>query len=236
MKDFLTRNTALITGLFVVSLFAVLVLIFVLISTKASYNETLQRLDQLPVTNLPGPNSQISQRSRDEINTLLFETPHVIGGWIAKLHYEKKEVPLVHTWARNRIIIEAMETYTQLQLSGKGFSSAELNQQSPQSMRNADEAKSGLIKCGPLESSNLPKLAPRILGEAGTVCRATIPPFSDEVNLALVVVTDNEVDEHSPEIQAIRRTMLRIQIDIFNRDYQGRETWARSLDRSPTAE
>jgi len=125
------------------------------------------------------------------------------------------------------IIDETMRLYKEMQESGKGYSSDELNKASAQSLRNSEEAKTGLIKCGPLEVTNLPKIAPRIVDLARGVCRATLPPFDQDVNLALVVVIDIPGDGTGPDIQSIRRTTLQLQIDIFNRDYQGRETWAR---------
>jgi hypothetical protein len=229
MKAFLERNTSLIAGLFVISLFTILVLGFLLMSTKQSYVDALQRIDKPEVAELPGPKNQVSPRTVEEMNTLFYETPHVVGGWIAKLHYEKLENPVIHFWGRDRIITQTMEAFDAMQKSGKGYSSDELNASSKQSLLNSEEAKNGLIKCGRLEDTNLLKIAPQIATKAKAVCRATIPPFSEGVNLAVVAVIDIDGTLNTSEVQEIRRVLLRLQIDIFNRDYQGRETWAREL-------
>jgi hypothetical protein len=227
MKYYLERHAAWIAGLCIFSLVSAFILAVILFSVKSSYTETLKRFDRPPTFDLPGPKAKISQRSIDEIDTLFSESPRVIGGWVSKLHYQKTENPIVHFWGRDRVITELMEKYDSVQKSGKGFSSEELDLMSPQSQRNSDEARNGMIKCGPLESTNLLTLAPGLAKRAKGVCRATIPPFSDDVNLAIVVVIDISGTENSAEVQDIRRMLLRQQIDIFNRDYQGRETWAR---------
>lgn len=227
-ESFVARNAAMLVGLLIVTLFTALVLGFLLVSARNLQEETLKRIDQ-PVNghDLPGPKGQISQRSMDEVSALLSETPRVLGGWVAKLNYEKTEDPIIHFWARSPLITKFVETYHDVQVSGKGYSSAELNAANQQSLRNSEEAKTGLIKCGALTATNLPKLAPGIEKFAKGVCRSTIPPFSEGVNLSIVVVTDVPGDQNSPEIQEIRRVLLQLQLDVFNRDYQGRETWAR---------
>ena len=89
-----------------------------------------------------------------------------------------------------------------------------------------EEAKNGLIKCGPIANTNIPKLAPGVDKIVKTVCRATIPPFDENVNLAIVVLLTIPPNMATNDIQEIRRVLLQLQIDIYNRDFQGRETWA----------
>jgi hypothetical protein len=145
---------------------------------------------------------------------------------MAKIHYEKTENPVVYYWTRDPVIDVLMDNFDSLQKSGKGWSSVELNKMSKQSARNTEATKTGIINCIPITQTNLPRLAPAIVNVAQTTCRAPIPPFDTNVNMSLVVALDVPADENSPEIQAVRRALLQLQIDIFNRDYQGRETWA----------
>ena len=199
-----------------------------LLGAREIKDETFNRLDQteVDVSKLPGKRDQLSDRSKKEIVTLLETNPHVIGAYAVKLNYEKTENPIFFYFSNDPFMDVLMMNYDKSQRSGKGFSSAELNASSAQSLRNSEEAKSGLIKCDLLSSTNIAKLAPGIDKMVKGVCRATIPPFEDEVNMAIVVLITLKGDESSDEIQRIRRTLLQLQIDIYNRDFQGRETWA----------
>lgn len=228
MKDFLQRNVTAITTALVVSGVVIFLLLVALIGTRELQQKTLARVDQTvsDAKDLPGPKNKISPRSQEEIDTLLASNPHVLGGWATKINYEKTENPVIYYFAKDPIIKTAMENYAKIQTSGQGSSSAELNADSKQSLRNSEEAKTGLIKCGRLEDTNITKLAAGIQSKAKGVCRATIPPFDEKVNLAIVVVIDVAGNLDNVEIKEVRRTLLQIQIDIYNRDFQGRETWA----------
>jgi hypothetical protein len=228
MKDFLQRH---VTAVLIFCFTTIFLLAVALFATRELQQKTLQRVDQTvsDASELLGKKNKISDRSRQEIDTLLASNPHVLGGWAAKLNYEKTENPIIYYFAKDPIVKTAMENYAALQASGKGHSSAELNADSTQSLRNSEEAKTGLVKCGLIEETNLAKLAPNITQKVKGVCRATIPPFDEKVNLAIVVVIDVQGDLNDESIQEVRRTMLQLQIDIYNRDFQGRETWAHPL-------
>lgn len=224
MRGFLERNAMLVAGLAAIGLVTSIILGILVYGAREAQEIALTRVDIKEETAI-GPKGMISDRSKLQIDTMMQETPHVLGGWATKLNYEKTENPILHAWMGNEVVKKTLQSYIDNQLKGRGFSSAELNAASQQSLRNSEEAKTGLIKCGPLEQTNLPRIAPEILGVAKAVCRATIPPFDEKVNLGIVVVIDIPANENTEEIQAIRRMLLRIQIDIYNRDYQGRETW-----------
>ena len=228
MKDFLQRNVTVISTALVGAFIVIFLLLVALIGARELQQKTLARVDQTvsDSTDLLGKKNKISPRSQQEIDTLLASNPHIIGGWATKINYEKTENPVIYYFAKNPIVKTAMENYAKVQASGQGNSSAELNADSKQSLRNSEEAKTGLIKCGKLETTNIAKLAPGIGNIVKGVCRATIPPFDEKVNLAIVVVIDIDGDLDNAQIKEVRRTMLQIQIDIYNRDFQGRETWA----------
>lgn len=229
MKDFFHRHVTLISSLLGFAFLTVFLLFVFLIAARENKEQTSilkQRLDQPEsYADLPGPKNQLSDRSKKEILTLLQTNPNIVGAWAAKIKYEKTENPVFFYFANDPIVDTAMANYDAMQKSGRGYSSAELDAASPQSAANTEEAKIGIIKCGPLSSTNIGKLAPGIDSRAKGVCRATIPPFDDNVNLAIVVLIDSPGDMSNPEVIAIRRLMLQLQIDIFNRDFQGRETW-----------
>jgi hypothetical protein len=229
MKAFLHRNVIWISVAAILLAIACAILTIFVVSAKDLQNEILRRVDRVSATDLPGPKNQISERSKTQIDTLIKENPHAIGAWVAKNEYEKTENPVIFYVAKDPIINTLMTNYAAKQASGNGFSSSELNASSAQSLRNSEEAKTGLIRCGPLDQTNVPKLVPDISKHAKGICRATIPPFDENVNIAIVVPINIPANENTPEIQAIRRMLLQLQIDIFNRDYQGRETWARPL-------
>lgn len=228
MKDFLHRNVTLISALLAIC-FAGVFLLFVMLLAAKEQRDKFDGLDQTVFTlsDLPGPKNQISRRTQKEIDVLLQANPHVIGGWAAKIHYEKLENPVIYAFAKDPIIGIALDNYDRAQKTGRGFSSAELDAQSAQSAANTEEAKTGIIRCGPLSMTNIGRLAPGIDKKVKGVCRATIPPFDENVNLAIVVLIDNDgVNQDDEAIVEIRRTLLQLQIDIFNRDFKGRETWA----------
>jgi hypothetical protein len=232
MRDFLEQNNTLVVGLAVGGTVLAIILGILLYGARELQVETLKRIDQPAVgaVELPGPKNQISDRSKKQVDTLLDETPHIVGGWVTKLQYGKTENPIIHFWTESDTVKDLIIEFGEIQESGRGSSSAELNAASEQSLRNSEEAKSGLIKCGPLSATNLLQIAPSIVNVAKGVCRATIPPFDENVNLGVVVLIDVDPNDNNADIQAIRRTLLQLQIDVFNRDYQGRETWARAIE------
>lgn len=213
----------------------IFVLVFMLFTARDLQLETLERIDQpIDRSSLLGSQGKISDRTREQLDTILYETPHVLGGWIAKIKYDKMENSIIHSWTRSPIVANFIEEYARQQLGGEGFSSAELDERDKgQVLRNSEEAKLGLIKCGALSDTNLPIIYPPISRTVKGVCRATIPPFNEDVNLSIIVAVDIDGSENSPEIQEVRRQMLRLQIDLFNREYQGRETWGRIAPRVP---
>lgn len=228
MKDFLHRHVTLISALLAIS-FAGVFLLFVLLLAAKEQRDKFDGLDQTVFTlsELPGPKNQISPRTQKEIHMLLRDNPHVLGGWAAKIHYEKTENPVIYAFVKEPLIDVALANYDKAQKSGRGYSSAELDSASAQSAANTAEAKTGIIRCGPLSTTNIGRLAPGIDKKVKGVCRATIPPFDENVNLAIVVLIDNDgLDQDDEAIVEIRRTLLQLQIDIFNRDFKGRETWA----------
>lgn len=176
------------------------------------------------VKSLPGPNNQISKGSIDNLEKHLVKQDHVLGVWVAKLKYTKIENPIIWYSTKNYEVETVIKNYTASQLSGKGTSSVE-NDNSPEAkriLRNSTPSKNGQIVCGALSETSLPTYSPNINSVANTVCRATIPPFSDDVNLVIIVVADMLNTNNETSIK-IRRALLQMQLDIFNRDYLNRE-------------
>ena len=224
---FFQRNTSVLVSLLIAAFLVIFVLVGLLISARNIQTETLARIDQpMNKDDLPGPKGMISDRSRKQIDTMFQETPHILGGWVIKLQYEKTDNPFIHEWTRIPAVTKFSKAYGELQASGKGFSSAELDRDASLSVRNSKEAKTGLISCGPIAVTML-KITPEISAIGKGLCRATIPPFGEKVNLAIIALVDIDGTQNSPELQEVRHQLLRLQIDVFNREYQGRETWGR---------
>ena len=227
MKDYIHRNVTLISGLLALSFVLVFIAFVVLLAAKEQ-REQFNRLD-LPLvslSSLPGPQNKISDRSRKEMDVLLQNNPHVLGGYASRIHYGKTENPIIYYFVKDPIMEVMLANYDAVQKSGRGFSSAELDVMRKQSAANTAEAKAGIIRCQPLETTNIGSLAPGIDKKVKGVCRAPIPPFDENVNLAIVVLIDNDtLDQEDPAIVDIRRTLLQLQIHIYNRDFRGRETW-----------
>lgn len=228
MKDFLQRHVTVISSLLAAT-FSIVFLLFMLMLASREQRDQFERIDQSLVgaAGLPGPQNQISERSRKEIDVLLRGNKRIVGGYVAKIHYGKTENPVIYFFSKDPLMNQFMRNYDLMQKSGRGYSSAELDAASAQSAANTEEAKTGVIRCVSIHTTNIHNLAKGIDEKAKGVCRATIPPFDENVNLSLVVLIDNDAsDQESEEIIDIRRTLLQLQIDIFNRDFQGRETWA----------
>jgi len=227
ISDFLRRNAAVMVGLVALSIVVSGVLIFLYEEARLRQELLLQRVDAVQVNGkLPGPKDELSDRSKKELNVIFSETPHIVGGIVSRLTYGKTDDPLIYVWSgSDPSIIQFTQTFHDLQVNGKGMSSAEAASSSKLSLRNSDEARQGLIKCGPLDATNLAKITPSIAKVAKGACRATLPPFDPNVNLAIVVAVDVDGDAQDERLEVVRRALLQLQIDIFNRDYMGRETW-----------
>ena len=226
MRNFLERHATFVALIAISCAALSIILGILLLAATELHHETIKRFDRgFIAADLPGRKHQISVRSRLQFDTLLRETPHVVGGWVSKTEYAKTENPIIHAWDTDGSITKALEAYGTRQQSGLGFSSLEVANFS-NSIRNSDEAKLGLIACLPLAATPLLKLSPELSRVGAGICRAVIPPFDDHANLALIVVIDNDGSINGPDIKTVRRALLQLQIDIFNRDYQGRETWA----------
>lgn len=228
MKEFLQKHITLVSLVAVTALTGMFTLGALFIGATELREKAFFRVDQTAVdaSKLPGKQNEISDRSKLEIKTVLEPNPYVIGAYVTKLSFEKTENPVIYYFAKDQIMDTFMLDYDSQQRTGKGQSSAELSASNPQSLRNSEESRSGLIKCDLLSSTNIGKTTPGIDKKVKGVCRATIPPFEDEVNMAVMVLITLKGDESSDEIQKIRRLLLQLQIDIYNRDFQGRETWA----------
>jgi len=228
ISDFLRRNAAVMIGLVALSIVVIGVIAFLFEEARLRQQQILQRVDAVQATSkLPGPKDQISERSQHELNVIFAETPHIVGGIVSRLTYNKTDDPIIYVWSgSDPSIIQFTKTFHDLQVAGKGMSSAEAASSSKLSLRNSDEARQGLIKCGPIDATNLAKITPSIANVAKGACRATLPPFDPNVNLAIVVAVDIAGDSQDDRLEGVRRALLQLQIDIFNRDYMGRETWA----------
>lgn len=179
----------------------------------------------LPLSNkLPGTQDKISNRTKQEMAVLFAENPSVVGGWILRQQYEKTEVPIIHYWARDPIIHQFIRDYTRIQKEGKGHSSAELRMNPRNVLSGEREAIEGLIRCVSVRDSTITEYTPNIINFIQSLCIATLPPFAKDRNLGIVVVVD--VPPDAPEIEAVKQMLLRLQIDIYNRDYQGHEIWS----------
>lgn len=237
LKDFFQRHATFImaslTGLGIVASVSLGVLLYGAVQKQ---RETLKRIEQpLDPATLPGRNYQLSERSRHQLRTILSEAPHVVAGFVIKYKYGKHESPILFTFAkpRARADIEAIVRRVEAtQASDKGMSSDEqraIADANPElkerQLRYTEEARQGLIKCIPLDDQAI-DTNPELKKFSKGMCYATIPPFDPNTFLALIVLIDVDPDEGTPEVAELRRLLLQLQIDIFNRDFQGRETWA----------
>lgn len=238
LKDFLQRHAAAImTGLAGLGVLASVSLGVLLYSAVQEQRETLKQIERpLDPATLPGRNYQLSERSKYQLTTILGETPHVVAGFAIKYKYGKHENPIIFTFSRPdaRADITAIVNRVEAnQASEKGMSSDEqkaLVDANPElkarQLRYSEEARQGLIKCIPLDDQSI-DTNPELKKFSKGLCYATIPPFDANSFMALIVLIDVEPDESTAEVTELRRVLLQLQIDIFNRDFQGRETWPR---------
>lgn len=219
MKKFLLRNVILI--------FSILLLVVLVLSTYTIFTQ-IHSHQVIDLSTLPGPKNKLSSRSQTELHALLGPPLEIIGGFVIRLKYDKTENPII--WyggatGDDREKLEAMiMDYISRQTSGLNLSSAELSK-SPVSLRNSQAAMIGDIACAPISYTGIPRVAPLSVNLANVICRAPIPPFDSNANMALIVLIAVCGGIESPTIQQARKVMLQLQIDIFNRDFLAREIW-----------
>lgn len=183
---------------------------------------------------LPGPRGDISERSKQQIETLAAENEHAVMVLVVRYKYTKTQIPFAHTWARNpeaqAVIGGIVERLMSEQNERTGRSSEEVRRDDERDpdfaskrIRNSEEARLGLIKCVPIADAAL--VYAELKTVATGICIATIPPFESSTAMAIIILTDSEMSQ-SAELAEMRRMLLQLQIDIYNRDFQGRETWA----------
>lgn len=188
---------------------------------------------EIALENLPGPKYQLSKRSEQQLTELSQENPHVVGTFVIRYKYGKNESPVIYSWSKPQAkagLDKLIKQINDRQAGPQGMSSEEARaaamkdpERAAQQLRNSEEAKLGLIKCVSLEEA---KAIDPILKTFSTgICYATIPPFEADASFAIIMLTDSKLENYS-ELAEMRRILLMLQIDIFNREFQGRETWA----------
>ena len=189
---------------------------------------------QVASEDLPGPKGDLSARSKAQVDTLAAGNEHAVMALVVRYKYTKTQIPFAHTWAANpqaQAVIDGIVSRLmaeQNELTGR--SSEEVRREDERDpdfasrrIRNSEEARVGLIKCVPIADAAL--VYSELKTTATGICIATIPPFESNTSMAIIILTDSEMSQ-SAELAEMRRMMLSLQIDIYNRDFQGRETWA----------
>lgn len=228
-ETFLHRYAPVVAILALLTLItaAVLGTIFVLRNNAAS-----PTAPTIAIADLPGPKYQISKRSEEQVGTLLKENPHIVGAFVTRYKYAQGESQFIYSWGRSaaekKKLDQALRALTD---ADNGMSSEEKqamaykdSAETARLLRNSQEAKQGLIKCISIsEAAVRTQIKFQAIGTG--ICYATIPPFEEKASLGIYILTDSPLNEFN-EIAEARRVLLMLQIDIYNRDYQGRETWA----------
>lgn len=233
VRDFFQRNSAVFSiALAVLGVGLSVILGVLLVNVVRLQNEAVKVIT--PGGELPGPNYNISERSKHQIETIFREQPAVIASFVIRYKFDKHENPIVHHWVRPQYraqIDPVVQRLADLQASDQGKSSDEYLEEAKKDpvraerqLRNSEEARQGLIKCGPLEADALAQ-NPELAKIATGICYATIPPFDENTHLAVIALINVPPNETTKQVQDLRRALLTLQIDIFNRDFQGRETW-----------
>ena len=127
--------------------------------------------------------------------------------------------------ANNKKFVIAINDYISRQHKGLIFSSKELDNFNSTALRNTMAAQLGDISCAPIKLTEAPLLIPKALDFANVICRAPIPPFPKEANLAILLLLDLPLGIEDPKLEQIRYLIVRVQLDIFNRDFLSREIW-----------
>lgn len=204
--------------------YAILAVALVMIIGVSTCAWQLIPKEAIILSDLPGPQDNISERSKKEIKTLLGPNDTVVGAWVSKISYNKTENPIVWYGAGTRSFTEMTLDYIHRQEAGLNLSSKELSNVGAAALRNTQASKVGDISCAPISLTALPRIAPKSVEIAGVVCRAPIPPFNPTANLAIVALLDaKSVDDK--KVEAVRKKILQLQIDIYNRDFLAREIW-----------
>lgn len=236
-KSFLRRIGVIVA---VVAMLAILIVTAIFVFNRAIPEKPIT--PPLPpaavpqLKNLPGPKGQLSERSKDQLRVAAEENPRIMAIVALRYKYGKTESRYIFSWTHPKakvIVDKIIADNNALQASGKGMSSEEAAALAAakakidpavaaRALRNSEEAKQGLVKCVPITEATL--MNPELVTIATGICYATIPPFDPNTTMAIIVLTDNDLENFS-EVSLMRRQLLMLQIDIFNRDFQGRETW-----------
>jgi len=217
---------------------AVLVVFTIIITAIVGTIKVIQReAAHRPVVvaeDLPGPKNQISQRSKEQLVTMSQEYPHILAVAVTRYHYKKNENLFAYAWAKTpavkKVLDKIIDDLNKRQTGPNAMSSDEvaaMNAKNPERaarmLRNSEEARLGLIKCVPISEATLTYNELRTITTG--ICYASIPPFEAAPAMGIIMLTDSKLTEYS-ELAEMRRILLALQIDIYNRDFKGRETWA----------
>jgi len=225
-KSFLQRYGVVLAVVVIIAIIAVSIISTVLVLRREASKPLVQK--PVVIADLPGPKYQLSKRSKEQLDVLSRQNDNIVATFVTRSKYSKNESPVIHVWSRpgDKEVVDAAIKL----VSGRGLSSEEVNalalknpEQTARLLRDSEEAKLGLVKCLPV--ADVPSVDPNLKKISTGICYATIPPFESEASLAIVVITDTPLANYSDLVE-MRRVLLALQIDIFNRDFQGRETWA----------
>ena len=187
---------------------------------------SIYRDNLVPEKDLPGLRNEISDRTKEELNALVKRNPHILGGWIFVRNYDAHTYPILHYTANHPIAEQFIADFKRKQTSPNEGMPSSVSTLNPSSVSaNTAEATVGTIRCVEITKSLIIYFTPSISTVAKTICSATLPPFevADKVNLQIVAISGLPLD--SPQLREVHRTLLQLQIDIYNRDYNGQETW-----------
>lgn len=206
---------------------AVLLLTFVIgyyAKEEWDNNQVFRRSDQ-PTTELVGPRQRFSSRSKKEVNVFLNNSPEVLGAIAIKREFSKKENPVFDYWSRSPIIDKFVNDWNKKQAGPNGISSADLAANPQNSFNNALEAVLGEARCVPVIGTTFFALTPEVVDYAKTICLVSFPPYQLPNKSITALGFLLALDHRDPKMKDLKDKMVTLQINIFNRDYNGRETW-----------
>jgi len=173
---------------------------------------------------------ELSTASKEQLKEEVSDTKHVFGAYVVRISKSSKDNPILWSGSTNPEFKRITENFLKT-TGGTGVGAQYFEPTTGNSNLISQAISKGQIACDRIENSALPAAIPEITKYAKTVCFGPLPPFDTDSREIIIVLLD--VPKESLNAQVLRKEILRIQLEVYHREYLNQEIWFEKVINPP---